>query len=310
MIAVTGSNGFVGKYIVQALLANGHSVLSIARSKTRIKAKALFELKVDTLDAHTRFDFQNNTPTTVIHCAAIPGPIADNRKLYEVNVAATLNLARQAVAAGVKKFIFISSVKVHGEVSNIDKPFTSLSDYNPQTNYADSKMQAELGLKEISQETGLQIVIIRLPLVYGKGNKGNFAALQRIIQKGSPLPFANFSNNRRSLLYIKNLTDFILFSLQNTDMINRQWLISDDLSVSTAKLLLLCANAAKRKLRLFSLPISFWRFIFKFKNGKKLQDSLFSSLEVDNSIIKKELGWQPKYSLMDGLKETLEVNNE
>jgi UDP-glucose 4-epimerase len=220
-----------------------------------------------------------------------------------VNTEGTLNLARQAAACGVRRFVFLSSIKVNGEGSprayfETDKPA-------PEDAYAVSKWEAEQGLWKISADTGMEIVILRIPLVYGPGVGANFLQLLKAVNKAWPLPLGGI-HNQRSLLYVGNLVDAILVALQNPDAANKLYLLSDEQDVSTSQLVELIAQSLNNPPRLFAVPQGLLRLVASLMGKSSAVDRLFGSLFLDSSKFKKELNWTPPFSLQQGLAETVQ----
>jgi UDP-glucose 4-epimerase len=221
-----------------------------------------------------------------------------------VNVAGTLNLARQAVASGVKRFVFISSVKVNGEATRLGAPFSVDDLPAPLDPYGVSKMEAERGLREISAQTGMELVIIRPPLVYGPGVKANFAALMRAVQKGWPLPLGSV-HNQRSLVALDNLVDFIITCITHPQAANQTFLVSDGHDLSTTELVRGMTQAAGLPARL--LPIPVWALhagASLLGKGDAVQ-RLCGNLQVDISKARNLLGWVPPVSVEDGLRRAM-----
>jgi nucleoside-diphosphate-sugar epimerase len=218
-----------------------------------------------------------------------------------VNTEGTLNLARQAAAAGVKRFIFVSSIKVNGE--GRDSPYTEFDLPAPQDAYAISKWEAEQGLREIESATGMEVVILRPPLVYGPGVGANFLRLMRSVERGWPMPFGRV-DNRRSLLYLGNFTDAIRVCLDHPAAAGKTFLVSDGDDVSSADLIRRLALAMCRPARLLPVPPSWLRAAgVLFGRGAEV-DRLLGSLCVDSSQIRRELGWRPPFSMDEGLRQT------
>jgi nucleoside-diphosphate-sugar epimerase len=223
-----------------------------------------------------------------------------------VNVQGTLNLARQASASGVKRFVFISSVKVNGEATHKGRPFTAEDLAAPQDAYGISKMEAEQGLRQIAAETGLEVVIIRPTLVYGPGVKANFAALMRAVQRGYPLPLGAV-HNQRSLVALDNLVDFIITCITHPQAANQTFLVSDGQDLSTTELVRGMAQAAGVPARL--LPVSVWALhagASLLGKGDVVQ-RLCGNLQVDISKARSLLGWVPPVSLEEGLRRAMAV---
>ncbi|MBY0574137.1 MAG: NAD-dependent epimerase/dehydratase family protein, partial [Undibacterium sp.] len=238
-ILITGATGFVGSHIVSQLLANQRQLVCTSRSAmslTGCECHVVADLSADTDWSACLSDVQ-----TVIHCAArvhvmdetSDDPIAAFRR---VNVAGTLALAEQAAKEGASQFIYLSSVKVNGEATVLGHPYTELSHPQACDAYGRSKLEAEQGLIECGQRTGMAITIIRPPLVYGKGVGANFLSLLRAVRKQIPLPLASIKN-KRSLIFVKNLANFIDTCLQNPLAYNQTFLVSDDHDLSTPELL-------------------------------------------------------------------------
>jgi nucleoside-diphosphate-sugar epimerase len=221
-----------------------------------------------------------------------------------VNVDGTLNLARQAAAAGVKRFVFISSVKINGESTQLGRAFTEVDLPNPQDAYGQSKHEAEQGLRQIASDTGMEVVIIRPPLVYGPGVKANFAALMRAVQRGWPLPLGAV-HNQRSLVALDNLVDFIVTCITHAQAANQTFLVSDGQDLSTTELVRGMAQAAGVPARL--LPVPVWALqagASLLGKGDAVQ-RLCGNLQVDISKARNLLGWVPPVSVEEGLRRAM-----
>jgi nucleoside-diphosphate-sugar epimerase len=228
-------------------------------------------------------------------------PMAEFR---QVNVQGTLHLARQAAAAGVRRFVFVSSVKVNGESTCPGRAFLESDPPNPQDAYGTSKHEAEQGLRQLALETGLEVVIIRPPLVYGPGVKANFAALMRVVQKGWPLPLGAV-NNRRSLVALDNLTDFIMTVITHPAAANQTFLISDGQDLSTAELIRAMADAAHTRARLMSVPLWVLAWGGRLTGKTQAVGRLCENLQVDSSKARDLLGWVPVVSVQEGLRRVI-----
>ena len=224
-----------------------------------------------------------------------------------VNVAGTKRLALMAAKAGVRRFVFMSSVGVNGNVTH-EQPFSEDDESHPHNNYALSKLEAEQALKEIASETGMGVVIIRSPLVYGPGNPGNFLRLLNLIDKSFPLPLASI-NNRRSLIYLGNLVDAIATCVNHPEASGQTYLVSDFDDVSTPELIRKVAAALGRPARLFHFPPSLMKFSGRLIGKAEEVERLIGSLVVDSSKIRRELGWQPPYTLQAGIRQTVDWYN-
>lgn len=246
----------------------------------------------------------------VVHCAARVHQMGDGQSalpLYrETNVAGTLQLARQAAQAGVKRFVFLSSVKVNGESTQPGQPFQPTISTLPDDPYGLSKYEAEQGLLQLAQETGLEVVIIRPPLVYGPGVKANFRAMMRWVNQGIPLPLAAI-NNQRSLVFVDNLADLILLSLRHPQAAGRVWMVSDNHDVSTAELLTDIAAALGVKCRSWSLPPAILKTVARLSGKSAVADRLLGSLQVDISETEQLLGWKPVVPYSQAIKATAQA---
>jgi nucleoside-diphosphate-sugar epimerase len=306
-ILVTGANGFVGRALCTALNEQGFNVIAAVREQNNIvgcKTIAVGEVNVRTIWKEILKEVD-----VVIHLAArvhvmreiTQDPLAEFRK---VNVEGTLHLAKEASNAGVKRLIFLSSIKVNGESTLVGSPFTFTSVANPQDAYGVSKYEAEEGLKQIAKATGLEVVTIRPPLVYGTGVKANFANMFKLVKLGLPLPFGAI-HNKRSLIYIENLTGFITSCITHPNAANKTFLVSDGKDVSTTQLLKACAFALNKTLWLIPLPRSWLVFMFKLLGKASMADRLLGNLQIDSQYACQTLAWQPSYTLAQGLQRTV-----
>jgi len=230
-------------------------------------------------------------------------PLTEFRK---INVEGTLNLAKRAAVAGVKRFVFISSVKVNGEKTTVGKPFSPDDVVTTHDPYGVSKWEAEQALFRLAASTGMEVVIIRPPLVYGPGVKANFRKMIQWVDKGVPLPLGAI-DNQRSLVALDNLVDFIVLCTTHPRAAGELFLVSDGEDVSTTELLQKVAKALHKKARLFSMPSSLMRVTARFLGKQALADRLFESLQVDNSKACALLGWKPVVTMDEQLKETVEA---
>lgn len=301
---VTGASGLVGACLCQRLIHDEASVRAAIRS-TGSDTALCHQVLVGPIDEATDWQLALLNVEFVVHCAGRvhvmhelePDPLTAFRA---VNVEGTLNLARQAAAAGVRRFVFISSVKVSGECTQTGRPFTEADAPNPQDAYGQSKHEAEQGLRQMAANTGMEVVIIRPPLVYGPGVKANFAALMRAVQRGWPLPLGAV-HNQRSLVAVDNLVDFIVTCLTHPQAANQTFLISDGQDLSTAELVGCMAQAAGVPVRLLSVPV--WVLqagATLLGKGSALQ-RLCGNLQVDISKARSLLGWTPPLSVAQGL---------
>jgi nucleoside-diphosphate-sugar epimerase len=264
------------------------------------------------LNAYTDWAEALANEQVVIHTAArahimkdeVPDPLAEYRK---VNLEGTLNLARQAAQAGVKRFIFISSIKVNGEQTPLGKPFTPEDTPAPEDPYGISKYEAEQGLQQLAQETGMEVVIIRPPLVYGPGVKGNFASMVRLVEKGIPLPLGAI-HNKRSLVALDNLVDLIITCIDHPAAANQVFLAGDGEDLSTTELLRGVANAMGKPARLIPVPAGVLMLGATVLGKKAMAQRLLGSLQVDISKAREVLGWEPVVSVETALETA--VNGE
>ena len=304
-VLVTGGSGFLGCAVLQALQLRGVHPLTASVRSTNVDLLPELHLKqVAGLGPDTDWKACVQGVNTVIHCAArahvmkdkTVAPLAEYRM---VNVAGTLALARQAAEAGVRRFVFISSIKVNGELTLSGRSFLTDDTPAPEDAYAISKLEAERGLMAISRDTGMEIVIIRPPLVYGPGVKGNFAAMIRWIRRGVPLPLGAV-HNRRSLVALANLVDFIVLCAdreRSPRAANEVFLIADGEDVSTTELLRKVARAYGVKPRLLPVPARWMRFAAGLLGKGAVADRLLGSLVVDSSKARDLLGWRPVISM-------------
>jgi UDP-glucose 4-epimerase len=252
--------------------------------------------------------------SAVIHCAARVHVMADTaadplEEFRHVNVQGTLNLARQAAAAGVRRFVFVSSIKVNGEATQPGAPFTADDAPAPLDAYGVSKMEAEQGLRELAAQTGMEVIIIRPPLVYGPGVKANFAAKMRWLQRGVPLPLGAI-HNQRSLVALDNLVDLIVTCLTHPAAANQTFLVSDGEDVSTSELLRRMGQALDRPARLLPVPQSWLKLAAAMVGKSDVAQRLCGSLQVDISKTRQLLSWTPPLSLDQGLKRAAGVGSD
>lgn len=230
-------------------------------------------------------------------------PLVEFRR---VNVDGTANLARQAAAAGVKRFVFLSSIKVNGEFTEVGQPFTADAVPEPKDPYGVSKYEAEQLLRHIASAAGMEVVIIRPPLVYGPGVNANFESMMRWLARGMPLPLAAVTNNRRSLVSLDNLVDLIVTCLSHTKAANQTFLASDGEDLSTADLLRRMGVALGQPARLINLPEVLLKVSATLLNRPGVYQRLCSSLQVDIAKTRQLLGWEPPVSVDEGLRRAAE----
>lgn len=310
-IAITGASGFVGRAILGALQGNRTvEPFGIVRAVQASVTDRSGFVEVGDIEANTNWSAALVGQHVVIHCAArahimkdeVADPLAEYRR---VNVNGTLNLARQAARAGVRRFVFISSIKVNGEATVSGQAFTASDTPAPDDPYGGSKLEAEQGLRQIAKETGMEVVIIRPPLVYGPGVKGNFKSLMALASKNLPLPLGAI-HNQRSLVGIDNLVDLVITCVDHPAAANQTFLVSDDHDLSTTELLKIMTKAAGKRSRLLPVPAGLLRLGAALLGKKAVADRLLGNLQVDITRTKETLGWQPPVSVEEGIKRCFE----
>ncbi|EOG7647121.1 UDP-glucose 4-epimerase family protein [Vibrio cholerae] len=316
-ILLTGSTGFVGTNLVKSLtLKSDYIVKSAVRHAVNKDDGLLFE--VGDINASTDFELPLKNTTVVVHCAARAHVMDDKEAepltLYrEVNTAGTVNLAKQAIDSGVKRFIFISSIKVNGEGTLMGCPFKTEDNHAPEDDYGLSKSEAEKQLVALAKDSSMEVVIIRPTIVYGPGVKANFASLMRLVSKGIPLPFGSITQNKRSLVSINNLVDLIVTCIDHPKAANQVFLVSDDHDVSTAEMVRELAIALDKPTWQLPVPIWCYKLFGKLFGKSDIVDRLTGTLQVDISHTKETLGWKPPQTLQEGFKQTaqafLQANN-
>jgi nucleoside-diphosphate-sugar epimerase len=306
-VLVTGANGFIGK-----------PLLNIIKKCDRFLAKGVVRRAVDSqdeglvvplLDGSTDWRSNIGGIDAVVHLAArvhvmedaAADPLAEFRK---VNVEGTLALARQAAEAGVRRFVFLSSIKVNGEQTQTGRPYTPNDSPKPTDPYGLSKCEAEAGLQRIAERTGMEVVVLRSVLVYGPGVKGNFLSMLRWLRKGLPLPLGAI-NNVRSLVALDNLVDLIVTCLHHPAAANQTFLVSDGEDLSTTMLLKRIALAMGIKARLIPVPASILQAGARLLGKGDVARRLCGNLQVDITKTRQLLGWSPPVSVADGIVRTV-----
>lgn len=320
-IFVTGAYGFIGKSICETLVSNDKAVIGLVRnlelSKNLDKVTYLsagdIDLKINLKDSLVGTD-------CVIHCAGkLPKENkteTDEVKAYHLaNVEVTKQIAKQAVDAGAKRLIFLSSIKVNGEntYDNYDvtgknyrkKIFSHTDIASPEDLYAKSKLQAEKALWEISSKTGLEVVVVRLPLVYGKNVKGNLARLIKLVKSGIPLPLS-LVKNKRSMIGVHNLINLIIQCIDHPEASGKTFLASDGEDLSTPELIKLIASSMGKKANLFPFPISILKFLGSVFGKSEEINRLVGSLRIDDSYTKEILNWTPPISVEEGIRRMVQ----
>lgn len=303
-VLLTGATGYIGKALLASLASKAYLVVAPVRTPPvslpeNVEMPRLKDISMWPDDCNWFAGCD-----VVIHLAAKAHLQGESVAEYNrVNRDATLNLARMANAMGVKRFIFLSSIGVNGQTSI--KPFDVSDRPLPVEDAAVSKFEAETGLRQIALESGMEVVIIRAPLVYGPNAPGNFGKLLTLTQKNLPLPLGAI-HNKRSLVALDNLVDFIITCITHPKAANQTFLVSDDNDISTTELLQMMSNAAGKIPRLFSVPVSWLRLAAKFTGKQVVIDRLCGDLQVDISHTKRTLGWKPPITVLDGIRRCFE----
>ena len=310
---VTGATGFVGGRLLQRLSGEGgRAVVAAVRSVNAALPAGVATVFVDGLGPATNWSLALEGVDAVVHCAArahvMKELAVDPLTVYrQVNVEGTLALARQAALAGVRRFVFISSIGVNGNQTSV--PFTADDVPCPQEPYAVSKYEAEQGLLLLADEFGMEISIIRPPLVYGLGAPGNFGSLLKWVGKEIPLPLGAVRSNRRSFVALDNLVDLIMTCIDHPAAANQTFLVADGEDVSTAELLQRMARAMNSKARLLPVPVWMLEQAASLLGKRDVARRLCGSLQVDITHTRQRLGWAPPIGLDEGLRRAVQGLN-
>ena len=302
-ILITGQNGFIGKALFSLLRQQEHQVRGTVRNKQKIQKNRDIAV-VGNIGSTTDWRAALADIEVVVHLAnrahVLNEKVTDPLAIFrEINVAGTIQLAKQAVDSGVRRFIFVSSIKVNGEHTS-KHPFTASDKPNPQDYYAISKMEAENALREIADQSSMEVVIIRPPLVYGQGVKGNYQRLTRLVELGIPLPFASISN-KRSLISLENLIQLLAKTVTHPAVANQTLLVSDGEDFSTPQLIEKIADSIGKPARLFHFSPKVLKIIGKFTGQRKVIDRLCENLQIDGI---SNLGSDPNSPIKKRIKET------
>lgn len=302
IVAVTGANGFVGRALCQHLKEHGVSVRALMRSASAGEDS----WAVGDLGPDTDWGRSLQGADCVVHCAARVHMVHDAdpdplQAFRQVNVAGSRSLANAAAAAGVRRLVFLSSLKVHGEQTAPGRPFTSDMQPAPEDAYGQSKWEAEMALREVAANTGLELVVVRPPLVYGPGVKANFLHLMQTVSRGTPLPLGAV-DNRRSFLALDNLTDLLRVCSLHPAANGQAFLASDDHDMSTPELIRSIAQALGRPARLWPVPVTWLRMAGRIFGRSPQIDRLIGSLQVNIGHTKEVLGWSPRLTVEQGMR--------
>lgn len=303
-VLITGATGFIGgavlKYISKAVVVGRKLPCGLSENHSFYEREIC--PNVDYSECFDNIDI-------IIHCAARAHIMNDNAldplaEFHKVNVEGTLNLARQAAAAGVKRFLFISSVKVLGESTSYKSSYNESITPAPEDAYGQSKYEAEEVLKQIASDTEMEVVIIRPPLVYGAGVKANFLSLLKLSSLSVPLPFGAV-NNKRSMVYVENLVDFIVRCIDHPKAANQTFLVSDAEDLSLKSLISYIRKAMGRSALLLPIPLVLFRLLGKLTGKNDFVDRLLGDLQVDSTKARELLNWTPPFSVEEGVAETV-----
>lgn len=307
-ILLTGYSGFVGAQLLN-ILDSEYTLSLLGRTPPK---SVDFDFHQSELNELSDFSKSLVGVKTVVHCAArahimneeAQDPLTDYRK---INTHGTINLAKQAASASVKRFIFISSIKVNGESNELGSCFKPDDTYIPTDPYGLSKYEAEIGLRKIANEMDMEVVIIRPPLIYGAGVKANFATMMKWVNSGTPLPLGGITGNKRSLVSVDNLVDLIFTCIDHPKAANQTFLASDNNDLSTTELLRNLATALNVPSRLIPIPATWFHIASKLIGKPAISQRLCGSLQVDISKTIELLNWKPPYTTAESLKKTADA---
>lgn len=310
-VLVTGASGFVGSAVLKHLADQGHEVRGAYRHGVPPSPTGADGILVGDMGDAQDWRAALAGVSAVVHTAARVHILSDKSSdplhdFRRVNVKGTADLARQAAVTGVRRFVFLSSVKVNGEFTEAGQPFTADDVPAPEDHYGVSKHEAEQVLRQIAAETGMEVVIIRPPLVYGPGVKANFESMMRWLARGVPLPLAAVNENRRSLVALDNLVDLIVTCLNHPAAANQTFLVSDGEDLSTAQLLKRTGTAMGHPARLFYMPPTLLKLGATVLNKPGIYQRLCGSLQLDIAKTRQLLGWTPPVSVDGGLRRAAE----
>lgn len=307
---LTGGSGYVGQALARRLLNDRWRVRLALRSSAGVLT-GTESAAIDGLSASQDWSSALAGVSVVAHLAARVHVMSDKAsdplaEFRAVNTAGTLKLARQAAAAGVQRFVFVSSIKVNGERTELGRPYRSDDSPAPEDPYGISKAEAEIGLRTIAAETGMECVIVRPPLVYGPGAKANFAAMLRWVDRGLPLPLGSI-NNKRSLVGLDNLVDLLAICMTHQAAAGQTFLVSDNDDVSTTELLQRVGTALNKPTRLLPVPPALLKAGAALVGRASVAQRLCDSLQIDMTPTMQTLNWRPPLSMQDGLRQTAQT---
>ncbi len=311
-ICVTGANGFIGKSLCKALISSGKSVQGLVRNlDPNLDSSEINFLPVGNIESNKNWKDYLFGQECIIHCAGKTHSMKENNTLDEyllINKEFTQLLANQAIEVGVKRFIFLSSIKVNGESTNEAndiKKFTNNDIPKPIDYYAISKFEAEKSLWQIASNSGLEVVVVRIPLVYGYNVRGNLESLMKLIKLKVPLPFS-LVNNQRSLIGIDNLVDLLVRCVDHPEAKDKTFLVSDGEDLSTPNLIKYIASAMGHSTRMFPFPVSLLRIISYLIKRQNEMSRLIGHLQIDCEYTKKTLNWSPPVGTKEGIRRMVQ----
>ncbi|XXF10709.1 SDR family oxidoreductase [Pseudomonas sp. D2-3] len=313
-ILVTGATGFLGSALIARLICeDGFQVMAGVRADTTKVSSGITRFLLGDIGSSPAIEGLAGV-SVIVHCAARAHIMKDSAldplsEFRRVNVKGTVNLALQAADAGVKRFIFISSIKVNGESTNSGRSFSVNDAPAPEDPYGISKMEAENALISLARKTGMEVVIIRAPLIYGPGVRGNFASMCELVAKGYPLPFGAI-RNQRSLVAIDNLVDLIVCCIDHPSAANEIFIAGDGEDLSTSELLRRVANAMGRSSRLIPVPGMLLKLGGRLLGKRAVAQRLLGSLQVDISKTRVVLGWEPPLTVNEGLQRCFRLKRD
>ena len=297
-VLITGATGFVGRAFIKKLKLSESYKIIVAIRKVDTTLISDSYLYIPELSSRTKWPFQEVSIDIIVHLAAKAHSRASLECLLEVNAGATINLAKQASEAGVKRMIFLSTIGVNGNTST--KPLDETCPEKPHNDYSFSKQQAEIGLLNIANSSSLEVVILRAPLIYGPNAPGNFNKLFKLVRLGLPLPFRSI-NNSRSFISIDNLIDLLTVCLDHPSASNQTFLISDNDDLATSQLIKYIGVSIKKRVILFPFPKFLFEKILIFMGNRKLAESLFSDMQINSAKVRKSLNWDSKVGVEESI---------